>query len=196
MASKGNGVWWRRIRLVITSVLIWHIALRIAINSWPYTKLGILSCSSAGVLGALMICVACRFIIPQKYSLMQIMMSSLAGVVGGAAIGSVFEVWAVSRIGAVGSHDVLTDRTQSGNEQSQFIVARRAIVTLKLKSPLFHSIDCVQYRKGRARGLAKLFLEIRIGRRRLSSCDRFMRCEDDSPALGCDRVRPKGGRHQ
>ncbi len=30
-------------------------------------------------------------------------MSSLAGVVGGAAIGSVFEVWAVSRIGAVGS---------------------------------------------------------------------------------------------
>ena len=103
MASKGNGVWWRRIRLVIASVLIWHIALRIAINSWPYTKLGILSCSSAGVLGALIICVACRFIIPQKYSLMQIMMSSLAGVVGGAAIGSVFEVWAVSRIGAVGS---------------------------------------------------------------------------------------------
>ncbi len=29
-------------------------------------------------------------------------MASLAGVVGGAAIGSVFEVWAASRIGAVG----------------------------------------------------------------------------------------------
>jgi len=102
MASEGSGVWWRRIRLVIASVLIWHIALRVAIGSWPNSKLGILSCSSAGVLGALMICLACRFIIPQRLSLIQIMMASLAGVVGGAAIGSVFEVWAASRIGAVG----------------------------------------------------------------------------------------------
>jgi len=103
MGGEGSGVWWRRIRLVISSVLIWHIALRVAINSWPYTKLGILSCSSAGVLGALMICVACRYIIPQRFSLVQIVMASIAGVVGGAATGSVFEVWAVSRIGAVGS---------------------------------------------------------------------------------------------
>ena len=100
--SEGSGVWWRRIRLVIASVLIWHIALRVAVSSWPYSKLGILSCSLAGVLGALMIYVACRFIIPQKSSHMQIVMASLAGVVGGAAIGSVFEVWAASRVGAVG----------------------------------------------------------------------------------------------
>ncbi len=100
--SEDSGVWWRRIRLVIASVLIWHIALRIAVDSWPNKLVGIVSCTSAGLLGALMICLACRFIIPQRFSLMQIMMASLAGVVGGASIGTVAENWLPSWLSAFG----------------------------------------------------------------------------------------------
>jgi len=102
MASKGNGVWWRRIRLVIASVLIWHIALRVAIGSWPNKLVGIVSYTSAGMLGALMIVFACRFIIPQRFSLWQIMMASLAGVVGGASFGIVAENWVPSWLGNPG----------------------------------------------------------------------------------------------
>ena len=55
MVSESSGVWWRRIRLVIASVLIWHIALRVALDAWPQKLVGIVTCSSAGVLGALLI---------------------------------------------------------------------------------------------------------------------------------------------
>jgi len=102
MPSEGSGVWWRRIRLVIASVLIWHIALRVAIGSWPNKLVGIVSYTSAGMLGALMIVFACRFIIPQRFSLRQIMMASLAGVVGGASFGIVAENWVPSWLGHPG----------------------------------------------------------------------------------------------
>jgi len=102
MAIEGSGVWWRRIRLIVVSVLIWHIALRVAISSWPNKLVGIVSYTSAGLLGALLICVACRFIIPRKFSLMQVMMASLAGTVGGASIGTGGDVWAASWLGDKG----------------------------------------------------------------------------------------------
>jgi len=101
--SEDSGVWWRRIRLVIVSALIWYIALQVAVGSWPRQLVGIVSCSSAGLLGALMICIACRFIIPQRFSLRQIMMALLAGVVGGASIGIFSEDWLPSWVGPLGS---------------------------------------------------------------------------------------------
>jgi len=100
--SEGSGVWWRRIRIVIASVLIWHIALRVAIGSWPNKLVGIVSYTSAGMLGALMIVIACRYIIPQRFSLRQIMMVSLAGMVGGASFGIVAESWVPSWLGLPG----------------------------------------------------------------------------------------------
>ena len=102
IASEGSGVWWRRIRLVIVSVLIWHIAVRVAVEAWPNKLVGIVSCASAGLLGALMICIASRFINPQRFSLRQIMMDSLAGVVGGASIGMIAADWVVTWLRPVG----------------------------------------------------------------------------------------------
>ena len=102
MAGEGSGVWWRCIRVVIASVLIWHIALRVAIGSWPNELVGIVSYTSAGLLGALMIVIACRYIIPQRFSLRQIMMASLVGVVGGASFGIVAESWVPSWLGHAG----------------------------------------------------------------------------------------------
>jgi len=93
MVSESSGVWWRRIRVVIASVLIWHIALRVALDAWPQKLVGIVTCSSAGVLGALLICVASRFIIPRKFSLRQILVASLAGLVGGAPFGMITQGW-------------------------------------------------------------------------------------------------------
>jgi len=93
MASEGSGVWWRRIRLMIVSVLIYYIAFQIAVDPGPKHLVGIVLYSSAGLLGALGICFACRFIIPQRLSFMQIMMASLAGVVGGASIGMISQDW-------------------------------------------------------------------------------------------------------
>jgi len=63
---------------------------------------GIVSYTSAGMLGALMIVIACRFVIPQRFSLRQIMMASLAGVVGGASFVIVAENWVPSWLGYPG----------------------------------------------------------------------------------------------
>lgn len=88
MESEGSRFWWRRILLVIASVLIWRIAVDVAITPPLIQRNGIVSFASAGLLGALMIYVACRFIIPRKFSLLQILMASLAGVVSSAVMGA------------------------------------------------------------------------------------------------------------
>jgi len=99
--SGDSGVWWRRVRLMIVSVLIYYVAYHIAVNP-PKHSVGIVSCSSAGLLGALMIWVACRYIIPQRLSFTQIVMASLAGVVGGAFIGMINEDWLPNWLGHLG----------------------------------------------------------------------------------------------
>lgn len=102
VASEGNGVPTRRLGLVISSALIWYIALQVAVEAWPNNLVGIVSGTSAGVLGALLICMASQSIIPQKLSPRQIMLASLAGVVGGAAIGTVAEDWVPNWLGHLG----------------------------------------------------------------------------------------------
>jgi len=99
MASEGSRVWLRRLGLVISSIFVWDTALLVGLGLWARQLVGTVSYSS---VGALLICLACRYIIPQRFSLKQILMALLAGGVGGAAIGIIAENWMRSWLSSPG----------------------------------------------------------------------------------------------
>lgn len=83
----------RRIGLLLLSIVAWYVAVSIGIQLLPLLRqTPILSCGVSGVIGAFLLALISRYLVPLKVGLSSVLLAAGVGFLGGCIIGLAFKL--------------------------------------------------------------------------------------------------------